>query len=250
MAGCFEAASEEQFRRAEALLSENKTAAAEKEFEEIFEEGADKKLVLASARHLYEISFFQTKNYKKALRYLDTIISNADSYSESMEALKKKAFIEHKNLSLYEPAIASYSRLLSNSSLSLAEEQEFRLNLVKCLFAINKFEQAKLELKPLFDPTRPLEIRLAAKNLEASIFQSEGNLIKAVESYKAAFELATTDNEKQEIAINIALCYEQNEQYEKAYDVLDKLGDSAPFLDEKKKQLARLARFQGRRLNR
>jgi tetratricopeptide (TPR) repeat protein len=91
---------------------------------------------------------------------------------------------------------------------------------------------------------------MAARGLEASIYQAEGNLEKAVESYTAALDLAVGDKDKQDILINIAMCYEQKEQYQKALESLNKIKMSAPFLDEKKKQLERLARFKNTRLNR
>jgi tetratricopeptide (TPR) repeat protein len=250
LAGCYETSGEKAFNHASELMEQGQYAQAEKEFKKIFDEAPDKGVVLQSARRLYEISYFKTKNYRQAVIYLDRIIANSESFGESLDALKKKAVIEQKNLLQYEAAIESYSRLLGHSGLAIDEENEFRINLVKCLFAINKFEQAKAELKTLLDPQRPLEVRMAARSLEASIYQAEGNLEKAVESYTAALDLAVGDKDKQDILINIAMCYEQKEQYQKALESLNKIQMSAPFLDEKKKQLERLARFKNTRLNR
>lgn len=250
LAGCYQTASEKAFAHAEELLKENKIQEAEKEFHKLFDESADKKIVLASTQKLYEIAYFKTKNYKMAVRYLETLVANSESFADSIEALKKKAVIEHKNLLQYEAAIASYSRLLGHSGLTIAEEHEYRLNLVKCLFAINKFEQAKMELRPLSEKSFPPEVRMAAKNLEASIFQAEGDIEKAVEAYIVAFEMALNDKDKQDILINIAMCYEQREQYDRALAALNKIEMTAPFLEEKRKQLERLAKFKDRRLNR
>jgi len=250
LCGCYDSPSEQQFNHATALLKDGQVEDAEKEFEKIFEESADKTLVLESAVQLYEISFFRTKNYPKALRYLEILIANSASFADSLDALKKKALIEHKNISNYEAAIVSYGRLLSNTSLSMAEENEFRLNLVKCLFAINKFEQAKSELKPLLEASRPNSVRFTAKNLEASIHQAEGQVDKAIEAFEAALLFASSDDEKQDVLMDIALCYEQKEQYSKALDALNRVQVAGPFLTEKKKQLERLAKFKNRRLNR
>lgn len=250
LAGCYESSSEKAYNHANELLEQSKIREAEKEFRKIFDESPDKHIVLLSAKKLYEITFFKTKNYKHAILYLNRIIANSDNFGDSLDALKKKAVIEQKNLLQYEAAIESYSRLLGHSGLSIEEENEFRLNLVKCLFAINKFEQAKAELKPLFETSRPPEVRMAARILEASIYQSDRQLDKAVESYQAALDLAVADKDKQDILINIAMCYEQREQYMKALESLNKITMSAPFLDEKRKQLERLARFKNTRLNR
>jgi tetratricopeptide (TPR) repeat protein len=250
LTGCFETSSEKSFQHAEKLLEQNKVTEAEAEFQKTFSESPDKKIILQSAKRLYEISYFKTKNYPKAITYLQVIIANSDSFGESIEALKKKAMIEEKYLLQYEAAITSYSSLLSHSELSIEEENEFRIDLVKCLFAINKFEQARAELKPLLLESRAVDVRIAAKNLEASILQAEGFPDKAVESYEAALELATSDKDKQDILINIAMCYEQKEQYKKAVEALNKIQLAAPFLVEKKKQLERLAKFKERRLNR
>ncbi len=250
LAGCYETASEKTLERGNQLFLQNKIAEAEIEYRKVFDEGSEKELVLESAKKLYEISYFKTKNYKQATRYLDRIIANSPSFGEAIEALKQKAEIEHKSLLQYEAAIKSYSRLLSHSGLSLDEENEFRLNLVKCLFAISKFEQAKTELKPLFEVSRPLETRMAAKTMEASIFQAEGQLDQAIQSYLQALDFAPTDKDKQDTLINIAMCYEQKEQYAKALESLNRIKSDAGFLEEKRKQLERLAKFKDRRLNR
>jgi len=247
LSGCYETAGEKAYTHANDLLEQGQTGLAEKEFKKIFDESAEKTLVLKSAKKLYEISYFKAKNYKQAVFYLDRIIANSESFGDSLDALKKKASIEQKNLLQYEAAIESYARLLGHSGLSIDEENEFRLNMVKCLFAINKFEQAKMELQPLLDPVRPADVRMTARTLEGSILQAEGNTDKAVESYNAALDIATNDKDKQDILINIAMCYEQKEQYQKALEALNKIQMSAPFLDEKRKQLQRLARFKDTR---
>lgn len=248
--GCYETSSEKMFNRAEVFLEQNRIQEAEAEFTKIYTKSPDKGLVLKSTKKLFEISYFKTKNYKKAAIYLDAIIANSDSFAESIDALKKKASIEQKNLLQYESAIKSYSRLLSHSGLAMDEENEFRLNLAKCLFAINKYEQARSELKVLQESHRPPAVQVDAKNLLGSIYQAEGLTEKAVEAYSAALLLATSESDKQDILINIAMCYEQKEQYSKALEALDKAPLVSPLLEDKKKQLERLAKFKDRRLNR
>jgi tetratricopeptide (TPR) repeat protein len=217
-------------------------------FTAVFDKSSDKELVFESAKNLADIYYRKKKDYKTALRFLEVIIANSDNFPASLEALKQKALIQHKDLSLFEEAIITYSRILSHPDLKEGEQNELRLNLAKCYYAINKFDQARNELTPLLDPKQTKEMRMEAQKLEASISQAEGNFEKAINAYNQILALAETDQQKRDALMNLSLCYEQKEDYKGALEALKRISKKDELLDSKIKQLERLSIFQGRRL--
>jgi tetratricopeptide (TPR) repeat protein len=217
-------------------------------FTAVFEKSSDKELVFESAKSLADIYYRKKKDYKSALRFLEFIIANSDNYPASLEALKQKAHIQHKDLSLFEDAIATYSRILAHPDIKEGDQNQVRLNLVKCYYAINKFEQARNEIGPLLDSKQSKETRMDAQKLEASIYQAEGSFDKAIQSYNQILALAESEDQKRDALMNLSLCYEQKEDYKGALEALKRIPRRDEMLVSKIKQLERLSIFQGRRL--
>lgn len=247
LSSCVGNAHKIRMERGYKYLESNRDEEAIADFTYVFDKSSDKELVYESAKNLAEI-YTRKKDYKTALRFLEVMIANADNFPASLDALKKKAQIQHKDLSLFEEAIITYSRILSYSDLKESEQNEMRLNLSNCYFSINKFEQARGELAPLLDWKQPKDVRLEAQRLEATIFQAEGQFEKAINAYNLILASAEDEKQKRDALINLSLCYEQKEDYLGALEALNKVPKKDEVLDAKIKQLQRMSVFQGRRL--
>jgi tetratricopeptide (TPR) repeat protein len=214
-------------------------------YEKAFKTSANKEEVLVAAQKIQELSYLHTKEYRKAIHYLDYYIANVSSFSEVIAGLKRKAYIEHKMLNFYEAATVTYQRLLSSSKLDPKEEETFRLEVARCQFSINKFDQALLELDTLLKQTEDNEIKLSAIMLQFSVYQAQGNDKKALESTEIAAKMPfLTDEHKKDIAFNRAILLEHQEKYADALKALETLQEPGDAVEEKKEQLRRLEKFQ------
>lgn len=248
LAACVGNAYKSRMEQGYKAMEKDKFSEAIADFTYVYEKSSDKELVYESAKALSDIYAFKVKNYKQALRFLDAVIANSDNYRVSIEALKTKAKIQHKELSLFEAAIVTYSRILSSPDLKDSEQNEARLNLSKCYYAINKMEQARNELGALLDEKQPKSVRDEARRLEASIYQSERSFDKAIVVYNQLLTEAEDEKQKRDTLINLSLCYEQKEDYKGALEALKKIVQKDVMIEAKITQLERMTMFQGRAL--
>lgn len=213
-------------------------------YEKIFTTSSNKEMVLLSAHKAQEIAYLQTKDYRKARKYLEYIIANAKSYTQTLEAQKKLAYLEHKLLNLYEPAIISYHRLVNSYRLEKEEENQYRLEIARCQFAINEFERAIEELDRLEGATLPEELTMSAKMLRANIFQSQGNTSAALAAMDTIMQLKLSDENRKEVVLNKAIILEHQEKYKEALQALEQIAAPNSLIEDKKIQLQRLVKFQ------
>jgi tetratricopeptide (TPR) repeat protein len=250
LSGCLGKSYQEEFKRAQTLVKQEKYKEAFLIYEKVFVHSSDEQLVFESAKSAADLAENKLKNFTKAIFYLQFVIANSKNFEDSYEALYKKAFIEHKLLYHYEEAILSYQRLLSYSDLPIEKSSEIRLNIAKCYYAIHNYASARTELQALTSPTQKNILRFKAKILEASIFQTEGLLEQAIKAYNEALAIDIDEKDKKEGLISLALCYEQKEAYKNALETVKKIQQQDEFLKIKISQLERLVQFQGRRLQR
>ncbi|MCB9072648.1 MAG: hypothetical protein H6623_03435 [Bdellovibrionaceae bacterium] len=215
------------------------------DYEKAFKTSANKGEVLVAAQKIQELSFLHTKDYKKAVYYLNYYIANIGSFHESMDALKRKAYIEHKILNLYDTAIATYYRLLNSRRLTPVDEQQVRLEVARCLYAINQLDQAQQEIIALLQKPTTEATRLTALLLQATIYQAAGNTKRALEMMDAAAKMPDLNEEQiKDVAMNRSILFEHEERYADALAALETLKNPGAPVEQKKEQLRRLAKFQ------
>ncbi|MCC6138797.1 MAG: tetratricopeptide repeat protein [Bdellovibrionaceae bacterium] len=213
-------------------------------YEKVFKTSSNKEVVLLSAYKAQELSYLHTKDYRKALKYLEYYIANTGSFSEAQESLKRLAYIEHKLLNLYEPAIRSYHRLLNSNKLDKKEEHTYRLEVARCHYAINEFDQAVQELETLSKIDADNDFKMSVMMLKANVFQSQNNTKMAVETMDKALALDISDANKKDVSLNKAIILEHQELYREALAALEAIKAPGDVIEDKKEQLRRLAKFQ------
>ena len=244
ISSCVKPQGETQFELAQAHEDTKEYLAALKIYEKIFQTSSNKDLVLLSAFRAQEISYLQLKDYKKTRKYLLYFIANAKSFGESQEALKRLANIEHKTLNLYEAAIGTYYRILGSAKLEKSEEKTFRLEMARCYYAINKFEEALQELQRINLIEEPDDEKVTVMMLMANIFQSQGKTTLSLELIDKILELQISENNRKDVVLNKVIVLEHEEKYKEALQALEKLSSSSEVIESKKNQLKRLATFQ------
>lgn len=213
-------------------------------YEKVFKTSSNKEAVLLSSYKAQEISYLQIKDYRKARKYLQYYIANTISFSEAQESLKRLAYIEHKLLNLYEPAILTYHRLLNSNKLSKTEEQNYRLEVARCHFSINEFDQAVQELETLSKAEADSDFKMSVMMLKANIFQAQNNTKMALETMDKVLKLEISEASKKDVSLNKAIILEHQELYKEALAALEQIPAPGEMIEEKKEQLRRLAKFQ------
>lgn len=235
----------------EALLDqakefENKSdyASAVRTYEKVFKTSSNKEVVLLSAYRAQDLSYLHLKDYKKSAQYLEYFVANTGSFSESQEALKRLVYIQHKLLNHYESAIQSYHRLLNNNKLDKKDEHTYRLEVARCHFAINEFDQALQELETLSKIDADDDFRMSITMLQANVYQAQGNTKMALDTMDKTLNLKISETSKKDVALNKAIILEHQELYKEALAALESIANPGEVIEDKKEQLRRLAKFQ------
>lgn len=213
-------------------------------YEKVFKSSSNKEVVLLSAFRAQELAYLQTKDYKKASFYLEYFVANTNSFSESQDALKRLVYIQHKLLNHYEDAIKSYHRLLNNNKLDKKDENNYRLEVARCHFAINEFEQALQEIEALSTVATDDDFRMSLMMLKSNVYQAQGNTKLAVDTMDKTLHLKLTETHKKDVALNKAIILEHQELYKEALAALEEIKVPNDVIEDKKEQLRRLAKFQ------
>lgn len=241
---CVRSQGEALLDQAKEFENKNNYAKAIELYEKVFKTSSNKDIVLMSAYKLQDLSYLHTKDYRKAQVYLEYYVANATSYSESQEALKRLAYIQHKILNLYEAAILSYHRLLNNAKLDKKDEYQYRLEVARCHFAINKMDQALQELESLAKIDADDDFRMSIMMLKSNVYQAQGKVDMAIATMDQAMALNLTAEHKREVALNKALILENEEMYKEALAALEVIAAPGELIEDKKEQLRRLMKFQ------
>lgn len=241
---CVRSQGEALLDQAKEFENKNEYSQAVAIYEKSFKTSSNKDIVLLSAHKVQELSYLHTKDYRKASQYLEYYVANATSFSESQEALKRLVYIQHKILNLYEPAIRSYHRLLDNSKLDKKEEYQYRLEVARCHFSINKLDQSLQELEALAKIDADDDFKMSVMMLKANVYQSQGNIKMALETMDKAMALNLTEEHKKDVALNKAIILEHEELYKEALAALETIASPGELIEDKKEQLRRLMKFQ------
>lgn len=213
-------------------------------YEKVFKSSSNKEVVLLSAYRAQDLAYLHTKDYRKASYFLEYFVANTASFSESQEALKRLVYIQHKLLNHYEDAVKSYHRLLNNNKLDKKDENTYRLEVARCHFAINEFEQSLQELEALSKVDADDDFKMSLMMLKSNIYQAQGNTKLAVETMDKTMDLKLSDTHKKDVALNKAIILEHQELYKEALAALEEIKVSNEVIEDKKEQLRRLAKFQ------
>ena len=194
---------------------------------------------IQAARSAAKLSVYNAKDYQGALRYHKFLVLNSPLEKERYESQKKVAEIHFSHLVDYRQAIIEYSRLLEIAR-SKADEIDFRKYIARSYFFLKNFFQAQVELDHL------AEQKLSDKDLYDVLFL-KGNISLPTKKTETAIQLfhrlldefperARQDN----VAIHLAICYEEKENFSRAIEILDDLkeGSAEPrFIDDKIRRL-------------
>ncbi len=193
------------------------------------------------------VAQIDAKNYSLAIDFYRHLVLRSENPKERVNAQRLIAQLYFENLQDYTQAVFEYEKLLK-LSLPPNESFRYRLNLAKAHFQLNSLEQANHEIEALLAMKKlePDEI-FDAKMLKANIEVASKNLHAAAESWSQVLTEFPERSKRENVALNLVVCYEEQKEFGKAIEVLEKMkAENYPnpeFLD------IRIARLKERKTN-
>ncbi len=175
---------------------------------------------LEAAREAFKLSFYELKNYPKAVNYLRFLVLHSGDQKERLESQKQIASIYFNDLQDYQASIIEYSKLQQMPHSDL-EAAQYKLSVARAQFYLNNFFQAESEIDTLLKLKAIGTLRAGALLLKGNILIARKEYPKAIDVFKTLMaespEYATQEN----VGLTLAVCYEENNNFKDAIRVLE-----------------------------
>jgi tetratricopeptide (TPR) repeat protein len=229
-----------EFGKAQENLVKGNSRIASAMFEQIIQREGISDLAVKSARELTKIYLYEFKDYEKTIQNLRFLILYSKDSEERIKSQKQIAQIYFDNKAQYSDAVAEFSRLLS-MPLSKEENSQIRLSIARSYYHLGNFQQSWQEADSLStteDVSKEFDYDM--RLLKANIKMALKEQVNAAKMYENILGLYPVRAQKENIALNLSLCYEVEDDFEKAIEVLKPMVEfykPAEFINLKIKKL-------------
>ena len=169
------------------------------------------------------------KEYHRLTMFLKHVILYSKSDLERAQAQKTLAMTYFNDLGDYTNAVIEINKAMQWRRPDI-EKAELRLTLARAYFFQNRFFQARSEVDELLKETVDPDIKFKGILLKANVFFNEKKLDEAIEFYHKLQKDFPEQAKAEQVPLNLAVCYEEKEDFEKAIEILEEMRDgySAP----------------------
>ena len=192
-------------------------------------------IAVRAATHIAEVSLFNLKDYKKALKYYKFIVLYSQNSDERYQAQKKIAQIVFENQSDYKRSIIEYSRLVEITKKN-KEKFFFRKQIAEAYYFLNQFFQSESEIELLMAEKPNDQEKYDLQLLKGNIKLATKKVDEAIEIYSYLLNRYPEKSNKDNIALQLAVCYEEKKDFARAIEVLDEMKDGyqiPQFIDQR-----------------
>lgn len=213
---------EADFNQAKKSISQEHYRIALGYLDRVIKRNSSSSYPLEAAREAARISYFEIKDFNKAIQYYHFIVLHSPDEKERLESQKQIALIYFNNLQNYQQSIIEYSKLQQMPHTDL-EASQYKLNVARAQYYLNNFFQAESEIDSLLKLRSDDSIRFSALVLKGNILVAKKDFAKAAEIFKEIIEKYPAKSEQENVALILAVCYEENLDFKNAIAVLEGL---------------------------
>jgi hypothetical protein len=194
-------------------------------FERVVKRNSGSEYTVEAAREAARIAFFEVKDYDKAIYFHQFLVLNSPDQKERIESQKQIAAIYFNNLQHYQKSIIEFAKL-QQMHLSDYEAALTKVNIARAQYYLNNFFQAESEIDDLLKLRSDENVRFNALILKGNILVAKKDFIKAADLFKGLMTNYPVKAKQENIALTLAVCYEENLDFKSAIAVLETLRDT------------------------
>jgi tetratricopeptide (TPR) repeat protein len=178
---------------------------------------------LRAARETVKIYMFDLRSYEKAIEGLKFLILYSPSADERWRAQRQIAQIYFDNLVSYDKALVEFNKLLG-SHISKTEQIVVRLDIARCHYHLGQLDHSWTETSLIMVEQDITEDQLFdTLFLQSNIRLAQKNFLEAAKKLEVLLEKFPERSKKENVGINLALCYEELGNGREALRVLELL---------------------------
>ncbi len=208
------------FKQAQKAITQGHFRIAMSHLDRVVKRNPSSKYSMEAAREAARISFFEIKDFNKAVHYYHFIVLNSSNEQERLEAQKQIASIYFNNLQNYQQSILEYSKLLQMPHTD-QEATQYKINIARSYYYLNSFFQAESEIDALLKLKADDNIRFSALMLKGNILVARKDFVSAVDVFKGLIEKYPEKANQENVALTLAVCYEESFDFKSAVAVLE-----------------------------
>lgn len=208
------------FKQAQKEITQGHFRIAMSHLDRVVKRNPPSKYAMEAAREAARISFFEIKDFGKAVYYYHFIVLNSLSEQERLEAQKQISSIYFNNLQNYQQSILEYSKLLQMPHTD-QEATQYKINIARSYYYLNSFFQAESEIDALLKLKADDNIRFSALMLKGNILVAKKDFVSAVDVFKGLIEKYPEKANQENVALTLAVCYEESFDFKSAVAVLE-----------------------------
>lgn len=211
---------EADYKQAQKAMGQEHYRIALGHLDRVIKRNSTSKLPLEAARDAARISFFEIKDFQKSIHYHQYIVLHSPDEKERLESQKQIADIYFNNLQNYPQAVIEYSKLQQMPHTDL-EEAQYKMNVARAQYYQNNFFQAESEIDSLLKLKGDETTRFNASMLKGNILVARKDYKNAAEIFKNLINEFPEKSIQENVALTLAVCYEENFDFKSALDVLE-----------------------------
>lgn len=211
---------EADFKLAQKEMAQGHHRIALSYLEKVIKRNNRSKYPLEAAREAARISFFEIKDFNKAVQYHHFIVLNSPDEKERLESQKQIAAIYFNNLQNYPAAIIEYSKLQQMPHSDL-EAAQYKMNVARAQYYQNNFFQAESEIDSLLKLKSDDSTRFSALMLKGNILVAKKEFPQAIEIFKGLIKSFPDKSNQENVPLILAVCYEENFDFKSAISILE-----------------------------
>ncbi len=215
-------------------LSSGKTAAKEGQFsvalehlEHVVTRSPESKLGLEAAREAARVSFYELKDFPKAIRFYQQLVVSSPDANERLNAQKQIVAVCFDHMTDYQRAVIEINKLIVMLP-DPKEKAEFKMKLARAYYYQNNFTQAKNETDEFLRTNPPADQKFDMTFLKGNIALAEKDMPTAIELFKSLLDEFPDRAVKDNVGLTLSVCYEESKDFKSAIEVLEKLKNSHP----------------------
>lgn len=208
------------YQQAQKAISQGSFRTALDLLDRVVKRNSGTSLTVEAAREAARISYYEVKDYKKAVRFHQFLVLHATDPAERVQSQKQIANIYFDDLQDYGQAIIEISKLLEMPHNDL-EESQYRLSLARAYFYLGNYFQALSEIDSLLARRSDETIRFNTLMLKGNILVAQKQHAKAVDIFKKLTLDFPERASKENVGLTLAVSYEESGDFKNAIRILE-----------------------------
>ncbi len=177
-------------------------------------------IAMKAAREGARISYFEIKDYPRALIFYRHLVYHSPDSNEALSAQRQLVTIYSEHLADYEKAILEIAKLIEIEK-DPVEKVEDHIKVARAHYHLNRFSQAKFEIDEAFRLPQAEKKEFELKQLKANILTADKKFADAIVLLKELMARWRERSIKENVPMTLAVCYEEQLDFKAAIALME-----------------------------